>query len=245
MSLLTIWYYFCLVRFNFYESMKYFKFFLSALILFSFTSCIEIIDDVTVNNDGSGTMKYTINLSASKVKINSILALDSLDGKKVPSKDEIETKIASFIRKMKTKTGVSNVQMESNLTDFIFKFQCDFTSVSALQTAIKEVIEEETEDKNLKELDHNWMSWDGQKLVRSIPDVTIEKTKELKAEDIELLKTGNYTSITRFERAVDKFDNANALLSKNKLAVMIKTNPYLLSQNYSLLENTIYLTPSK
>lgn len=225
--------------------MKYIKIFLSAFILFSFTSCIEIIDDVTVNNDGSGTMKYTINLSASKVKINSILALDSLDGKKVPSKDEIETKIASFIRKMKTKTGVSNVQMESNMTDFIFKFQCDFTSVSALQTAIKEVVEEETEDKNLKELNHNWMSWDGQKLVRSIPDVTIEKTKELKAEDIELLKTGNYTSITRFERAVDKFDNANALLSKNKLAVMIKTNPYLLSQNYSLLENTIYLTPSK
>lgn len=225
--------------------MKYFKFFLSAFILFSFTSCIEIIDDVTVNNDGSGTMKYTINLSASKVKINSILALDSLDGKKVPSKDEIETKIASFIRKMKTKTGVSNVQMESNLTDFIFKFQCDFTSVAALQTAIKEVVEEETDDKNLKELDHNWMSWDGQKLVRSIPDVTIEKTKELKAEDIELLKTGNYTSITRFERPVERFDNANALLSKNKLAVMIKTNPYLLSQNYSLLENIIYLTPSK
>jgi hypothetical protein len=225
--------------------MRYFKFFLSAFILFSFTSCIEIIDDVTVNNDGSGTMKYTINLSASKVKINSILALDSLDGKKVPSKDEIETKIASFIRKMKTKTGVSNVLMESNLTDFIFKFQCDFTSISALQTAIKEVVEEETEDKNLKELDHNWMSWDGQKLVRSIPDVTIEKTKELKAEDIELLKTGNYTSITRFERPVDRFDNVNALLSKNKLAVMIKTNPYLLSQNYSLLENTIYLTPSK
>jgi hypothetical protein len=59
--------------------MRYFKFFLSALILFSFTSCIEIIDDVTVKNDGSGSMKYTINLSASKVKINTILALDSLD----------------------------------------------------------------------------------------------------------------------------------------------------------------------
>ena len=233
------------MRFNFYESMRYFKYFLSALIFFSLTSCIEIIDDVTVKNDGSGSMKYTINLSASKVKINSILALDSLDGKKVPSKDEIETKIASFIRKMKTKTGISNVLMESKMTDFIFKFQCDFTSISALQTALKEVIEEEIEDKNIKELDHEWMSWDGQKLIRSIPDVTIEKTKELKAEDVELLKTGNYTSITRFERAVDRFDNANAELSQNKLAVMIKTNPYLLSQNYSLLENTIYLTPSK
>lgn len=225
--------------------MKYLNFLLTSLLLLSFTSCIEIIDDVTINNDGSGTMKYTINLSASKVKINSILALDSLDGKKVPSKDEIETRIASFTRKIKTKTGISNVQVESNLSDFIFKFQCNFTNVSALQTAIKEVIEEESEDKNLKELEHNWMTWDGQKLVRSIPDITIEKTKALKTDDIELLKTGNYTSITRFERAVDHFDNGNALVSKNKLAVMIKTNPYLLSQNYSLLENVIYLTPSK
>ena len=66
--------------------MKYLLlFFLIGLV----TSCIEISDDLTLNNDGSGTLRYKINLSASKVKVNSILALDSLDGKPVPSKTQI------------------------------------------------------------------------------------------------------------------------------------------------------------
>ena len=51
------------------------------------------MDELTIHDDGSGTLKYAINLSSSRVKVNSILALDSLDGKKVPSIEEIKTKI--------------------------------------------------------------------------------------------------------------------------------------------------------
>jgi hypothetical protein len=67
----------------------------------------------------------------------------------------------------------------------------------------------------------------------------------LKQEEIDRLKEGNYTSISRFERPVEKFDNPSAVLSSNKLAVMIKTNPFVLSQNADVLENTIYLSPLK
>jgi hypothetical protein len=90
-----------------------------------------------------------------------------------------------------------------------------------------------------------WLSWDGQKLTRSIPDITLKKTKEFKGEDIELMKQGKYTSISRFERQVEKFDNTAAALSTNKMAVMIKTNPYALTQNSDILENIIYLSPIK
>lgn len=224
------------------------KLFYALVLFFSFfglTSCIEIIDDISLNNDGSGTLKYTINLSSSKVKINSILALDSLDGKKVPSIPEIEERIASFKKKLSAKTGISNVTIESNFTDYIFKLQCDFTSLTTLQNALKDVIEEESKEKNIPELEHNWLSWDGTKMTRSIPEITVKKTKELKTEDIELMKQGNYTSITRFERPVEKFDNSAAVLSKNKMAVMIKTNPYALTQNSNILENIIYLSPIK
>lgn len=225
--------------------MKLFYTLVLFLSFFGFTSCIEIIDDISLKNDGSGTLKYTINLSSSKVKINSILALDSLDGKKVPSIPEMEERIASFKKKLSAKTGISNVTIESNFTDYIFKLQCDFTNVLALQNALKDVIEEESKEKNIPELDHNWLSWDGSKMTRSIPEITVKKTKDLKTEDIELMKQGNYTSITRFERAVEKFDNTAAVLSKNKMAVMIKTNPYALTQNSNILENIIYLSPIK
>ena len=53
------------------------KYLLLLLPLF-FNSCIEIIDDLTIRNDGSGKLKYTINLSASKLKLNSILALETI-----------------------------------------------------------------------------------------------------------------------------------------------------------------------
>jgi hypothetical protein len=225
--------------------MKLFYALVLFLSFFGLTSCIEIIDDISLNNDGSGTLKYTINLSSSKVKINSILALDSLDGKKVPSIPEIEERIASFKKKLSAKTGISNVTIESNFTDYIFKLQCDFTSLTTLQNALKDVIEEESKEKNIPELEHNWLSWDGTKMTRSIPEITVKKTKELKTEDIELMKQGNYTSITRFERPVEKFDNSAAVLSKNKMAVMIKTNPYALTQNSNILENVIYLSPIK
>ena len=39
------------------------KFLLLILSLFCLTSCIELLDDVTLNSDGSGKFKYLINLS--------------------------------------------------------------------------------------------------------------------------------------------------------------------------------------
>lgn len=215
-----------------------------SLTIFSLmcTSCIEIIDDISVRNDGSGTLKYNINLSSSKVKIASILALDSLDGRKVPSLDQIKEKVTIFKLKLEIQPGISNVTIDANWPEYIFKLQCDFTGVTALQKALRSVIEDMTDDKKIAEKEYEWLTWDGQKLVRSVPDISIEKSKTLKQDEVELLKQGSYTSISRFERLVEKFDNPEAKLSQNKLNVMVKTNPYLLSQNPNLLENTIYLT---
>lgn len=219
--------------------------FLLLVSLFSLGSCIEIFDDLTIHNDGTGTFKYNINLSSSKLKVNSILSLDSLNGKKVPSIEEIKSEIGRFKAKFESKPGISNVTVESNFTDFIFKFKCDFSNVLALQTAIKEVISEENLLKDMENLSHNWIFWEGQKLIRDIPEITINKTKDLTANEIELLGQGKYTSITRFDRAIEKFENPAAKLSASKMAIMIQTNTYSLLQNTKLLENTIYLSPIK
>ncbi len=213
--------------------------------LFLFTSCIEIFDDLTIHNDGTGTFKYNINLSSSKLKINSILALDSLNGYKVPTIEHIKSEIVRIKSKFEAKEGISNVMIESNFVDFIFKLKCDFTDVNSLQLAIKDIIAEENLFKNGEDLSHNWISWEGFKLTRDIPEINLKKTKELTANEIELLTQGKYTSITRFDRAVEKFDNPAAKLSASKMAIMLQTNTYSLLQNAKLLENTIYLSPLK
>jgi len=215
------------------------------ILLFSLSSCIEILDDLTIHNDGSGTFRYNVNLSSNKIKVNSILALDSLDGQKVPKIEDIKIKIQQFIKTLDAQNGISNVKVEENYTDFIFKFSCDFTNVLLLQEGIKETILSLSKEKKTSEFDHNWLSFDGNKLTRSIPTITLSKVKELKQSDIDQLKTGSYTSITRFDKLVDKFENQNAILSKNKQAVMIKTDTYSLKGNPDILENVIYLISSK
>ena len=215
------------------------------LTLFSVSSCIEIIDDLSLKSDGSGTFKYSVNLSSSKIKVNSILALDSIDGKRVPSIEEIKQKIQQFIKTLDAQNGISNVKVEENYTDFIFKFQCDFTSVLTLQEGLKQSIVILSKEKSLTQLEHNWLTWDGNKLVRSIPEITGKKINELNDSDIELLKKGTYTSITRFDKPVEKYENQAAQLSKSKMAVMVKTDTYRLKENQDILENAIYLTTSK
>lgn len=219
--------------------------FLITFLFFVLTSCIEIVDDLTIKSDGSGTMKYTVNLSSSKVKVNSILALDSIDGKKVPSIDDIKLKIDQFVKTLDAQNGISNVKAEANYTDFIIRFSCDFTNVTLLQEGLKQSVISITKEKSIPELEHNWLSWDGNKLVRSIPEITGKKISEFKESDMELLKKGTYTSITRFDKVIEKYENQLAQLSKSKMAVMVKTDTYSLRENQEILENTIYLTSGK
>jgi hypothetical protein len=223
--------------------MKPMKFILTICLLFLFSSCIEIWDDLTLNNDGSGNLKYKINLSESKIKVNSILALDSIDGKPVPSKSQISSKINEFVKLLDAQVGISNVLVEENYTDYIFKFSCDFTSVKNLQEGIKLSLAQIANDKWSQPNDQSWLSWDGSTLVRSIPSYISQQIKNYKLENEELLKEGVYTSIARFERPVQRFENKLGTLSKNQMAVMVRTNTFDLKANQHLLDNTIVLTP--
>lgn len=210
------------------------------LCSFVLTGCIEIIDDLTLNADGSGSFKYSINLSSSKVKINSILALDSLDGKPVPSKDEIKQKMFDFKTKLSQKEGVENVSIEEDYTNYIFKLTCNFENVNLLQDAIKKTVAEITNHEKNEFDDHQWIVLSPHSLSRSVPKTIVDQAKKLKTEDIELLKQGSYTAITRFDKEIEKFDNESAQLSKNKKAVMLRTNTHSLIKNVDLMGNKIY-----
>jgi hypothetical protein len=214
-------------------------------LFFAMVSCVDIVDDIYIKSDGTGTFKYSVNLSGSRVKVNSILALDSLDGRKVPTIPEIKLKINRYKEIFSQKEGISNVKVESDFTNFIFRFQCDFASVIHLQNALKELVLEESKNKNFKDLETNWLVLEMNKLTRSIPSMTTDFTSKLKKEDADALKTGKYICISRFEKLVEKVENPVALISPNKQIVAIKTTPYALIQNLKLLENTIYFTENK
>ena len=199
------------------------------------------MDELTIHDDGSGTLKYAINLSSSRVKVHSILALDSLDGKKVPSIDEIKAKVMLFKKTLILQNGISEVNVSENYTDFIFKFECNFSNVYLLQDALRKTFAIISNDKSITQQDFYWLSFDSKVLKRSVPSFTTDKLQRISENDLALLKTGTYTSITRFDRPVVRFENPLSKLSKDKKALMLRTDTYSLKEKQSLLENSIYL----
>ncbi|MDX2359243.1 MAG: hypothetical protein QNK23_00460 [Crocinitomicaceae bacterium] len=215
---------------------------LSSVLMLLFTGCIEIIDDLSLNDDGSGSFAYVVNLSSSKIKINSILALDTLDGQKVPSVNDISREIHRVMEELKLKEGISEVEYSEDYDNYMFELKFDFASLEDLQKAIKEIVLLESKRKEIPELDHQWLSFSDGVLERSIPQITVYKTKKINQADRDLLKEGTYTSITRFETEIAQFDNPEGVLSKSKKAIMIRTTPYSLTQQPQLIDNVIYLS---
>ena len=179
------------------------------------------------------------------MKVNSILALDSLQGQRVPKIPEIKEKVSLFKKHLATQKGISNVIIEENYTDYIFKFSCSFSSPQILQSAIQSGVAQLTKDQKINESKTKWITWDGMMLSRSIPEMTSEKVRKMDTKDEELLKQGTYTSITRFDRKIDRFENPNAKLSKSLTAILLKVDTYSLKENENLLENRIFLVKDK
>jgi hypothetical protein len=215
--------------------MKFFNFSICVFFSIILSACINIHDEVILNSDGSGSFKYGINLSAVKSKINSYLALDSLDGKKVPSIDEIKQAVLNFKNIFSQKDGISNFSFEEDYSNYIFKLSCDFKNLDFLQNALKEAISEIINQKEPEIYEHQWITFSNNILIRSIPSSIIEQLQKIRKEDIDLLKDGKYTSITRFDKEIENFDNKNAILNKTKNAVMIQVNTFSLLNDTELL----------
>ena len=81
------------------------------------SGCFEWIEDISFNADGSGTYKATLNLSSSKMRIKSILSLDSLNGKPIPSLDDIHHEMDRWSEKLEQHNSINKV---SYTNSFLF-----------------------------------------------------------------------------------------------------------------------------
>lgn len=217
-----------------YKSLKYFIFILPLLIL---SSCVDIIDDLTVNRDGSGVLKLSINLSKSKVKVNSFLALDSLNGHRVPKIGEISSKIDFYADLIREKDGIKNVIVSKNNEEFIYKFTIEFSNLEKLEQSLKEILSDE--NKSWVNFDFDWVKWENNTLTRNNLQIPSDQLRKLKVEDVELLKTGSYVSITRFQDPIIEYSNELSKLSGDLKALMIKTSAFSLAENTQSFKNTI------
>ena len=83
------------------------------LLMFTLNSCFDVLEEINLNEDGSGEMTLTFNLSKSKTKISSLRLLDSVNGYKVPNEDDLEAFLDEAVSYLKKEDGISNIQKKS------------------------------------------------------------------------------------------------------------------------------------
>ncbi|MFK7903630.1 MAG: hypothetical protein AB8B69_00820 [Chitinophagales bacterium] len=110
--------------------MKRLFFLLTIVCSFAMTSCFNIIEEVAVNRNGSGTYKTTVDMS----QMMGMIAAFMPDSVKQMT-GEVERGMTSSLDELKTVKGISNISTNSD-GDYIYSVSYTFENVKALNEAI-------------------------------------------------------------------------------------------------------------
>jgi hypothetical protein len=200
--------------------LKRLLFLLPVLLL---TSCFDILDKVNVKSDGSGEYSLILNASKSKTRLASISKMETINGKKVPKKSEIEAKINEAARIFKTVPGISNVKTSIDFDNYIIKLSCNFKKIENVNAGL-----EQLKAKNIlgKIIPTNIYSHNPQKKSFTRNKINTFKSDydKLSAADKEVFNNAKYTSVLQFENTVKSHSNNSYQLSPNKKAMKLEGN---------------------
>lgn len=220
---------------------KTLTFILCILITLSFTSCFDIVEEINLKSNGSGSIQGTLNLSKSKTKAASLMKLDKIDGIKIPNQNEIKKEMAVIVQLLKNTKGISNVQSRLDFNNYIASISCDFSNVEALNAYTQ------TLSSHFKAKINSYSSYAFNKSTKVLqrsykhsPEAKKEFEK-LRPENRNSFNQAFYTCIYRFDTAVESQKNSAAKVSTNKQAVMLKVSVPDLVNGKANLSNTIDL----
>jgi len=220
--------------------MKYSFYAILIFIATTLTSCFEIIEDVTVHRNGSGTYKFIVNMSQSKNQIDKIRTQDSILHYKVPTTAMADARITEIKNKLQTVSGISNVVIKQDHINYIYNLSCDFKNVAALNTAVHTVWK--TYDKNAP-ASIDLYSYESGVFKRNANNSEVEHLTNIAgSQEIELLQQATYTVICRFDTTVTSTNTMNYTLSPSKKAALYKNDVWSTIADKGKSNNTLTIT---
>lgn len=212
-----------------------------AACLLILSSCFQVVEEVSLKNDGTGDMQLTVNFSQSRSKLASIMLMDSLNGYKIPSEKDIHQFMNETVDFLKKSKGISNVKKTVDLKNYIATVNFSFKDLSDINGLTKKLLEKEKGKAPVNSYAFEKASGQVKRIYQYSPAMKKEYDK-LKPKDRELFKTAGFTSIFRFDKAIMSSSNKMAKLSPSGKAVMIKTTALALIFGSANISNNIQLS---
>lgn len=217
---------------------NYIKRLIILLPLLLLTSCFDILDKVNVKADGSGEYTIILNASKSKTRLASISKMETINGKKIPKKPEIEAKINEAARIFKATPGISDVKTSMDFDNYIIKLSCHFTKIENINAGL-----EQLKNRNIigKMFPANIYSQNTAKKIFTRNKVNTFKSdyEKMSAADKEIFNNARYISVLQFESTVKSQSNNAYSLSPNRKALKLEAEILDLILQKKPLQNTI------
>jgi len=217
---------------------NFLRLFLLFVPLLFLTSCFDILDKVNVKADGTGEYTIILNASKSKTRLASISKMETINGKKVPKKAEIENKINEAAKIFKATPGISNVKTSMDFDNYIIRLSCNFKKIENINVGLEKLKAQKILGKMVPTQVY------GQNLEKKT--FTRNKVNTFKADydklskaDKEVFNDAKYTSIIQFENTVKSQSNNNYILSPNKKALKLDADILDLILQKKQIQNTI------
>ena len=217
---------------------KVIKIFLAIVPLMLFTSCFDILDKVNVRADGSGEYTLILNASKSKTRLASIAKMETINGKKVPKRTEIEAKINEAARIFKATPGISNVKTSMDFNNYILKLSCNFSKIENINAGLEQMKARNIIGKMIPTQIYN-QNLSKKVFIRNKVNTFKSDYDKMSKADKEIFHEARYISVLQFENTVKSQSNGAYSLSPNKKAVKLEANIIDLILQKKQLQNNI------
>ena len=189
-------------------------------VFLSLTSCFDIIDKISLKADGSGEYSVILNASKSKTRLQSISKMETINGKKVPKKSEIDKKLNDASAIFKTVAGISNVKTSFDAENYIIKLSCNFKKIENINAGLELLKSKNVIGKMVPtQLYKNNLS--EKILVRNKISSFKTEYDKMSSADKEVFNNATYTSILQFENLIKSQTNSEYKISPNKKAIKL------------------------
>lgn len=191
----------------------------AATFTMSFVGCLDIMEEITVNKDGSGHYVSTIDAAKMSEQISMLAAMDST-GEMIPKfKYSMDSTFVSTADATKKMSGISNYKLDTS-KPFFYVISYDFKDVKSLNDAI---------GKDKKAAQQGMYAWEKGKITRNdVPfdlggmgDMGGSENKEMMKGFMQDMK---YKVIINLPGKAKDVSNKSFTLSEDKKVVTLETN---------------------
>lgn len=214
------------------------RLFLLCFPLMLLTSCFDIVDKASVKADGTGEYTIIVNASKSKTRLASISKMETINGKKVPKRSEIENKINEAARIFKATPGISNVKTTMDFDNYIIKLSCNFKKIENINAGLEQLKSKNILGKMIPTQIYG-QSLEKKSFTRNKVNTFKTDYDKMSKADKEVFNNAKYTSVLQFENTIKSQSNSSYQLSPNKKAVKLEADVLDLILQKKQMQNII------